>query len=109
MFTTVNNWICKDFIRNLFSRKYFVCINLYRNVFSQLDEIIRFRMLSYFFEEIHYDFGGELVIESLSVLKAHPLFLHEPLRLFTFLEMREEYLAHFPGVKIKSINHEKNK
>jgi len=96
MFTTVNNWICTDFIRNLFSQNYSVCIHLYRNVFSQLDEPIRFRMLCYFFQELIHDIGVEFVFASLSILKEYPLFLHQPLRLITFLEMRDEYQKNYP-------------
>ncbi len=93
MYTTVNNWICKRFINHLFSHRFYACINLFYNVFSQLDEIVVNRMLCYFFDEIVHAYDSSMLSSSIIDLQEHDLFIKEPLLLVNYLTMRERYFC----------------
>ena len=53
-FTTVNNWVCKEFIHCLCLGNFRSCAFLIYNVFSLLDEDICTKMLRYFFDCVPY-------------------------------------------------------
>ena len=47
-FTTVNNWICKEFIHCIIMSKWRQCCFIIYNTFDHLDDDIACRMLDYF-------------------------------------------------------------
>ena len=59
-FTTVNNWVCKEFIHCLVMSKWRHCCFIIYNTFDLLDDDIACRMVGYFYEAVSYDTLVEL-------------------------------------------------
>ena len=51
-FTTVNNWVCKEFIKQLCAGNFRACAFMIHNLFECLDTPIREKMFKYFYEYI---------------------------------------------------------